>query len=322
MTSRTLPAAIPARLNLGFVAAVLTANVCLFVVLPLSMEDGRRWLAWLVAPLVLTTVPHWALIHEAIHGHLHPHPRTNDRLGRLLAVLFLSPFDTLRFGHLSHHALNARPTERPDVFDPRRTSRLRATLLYYPRLFFGLFLVELGSGPLSLLPRPLLRPIVRRLFYDGADDAQGMADRAERQLLGPGRLARIRTDAAASLLVVAVGLWLYGGAWPVLVVALLGRAFVVSFLDNAPHYDGPLAEPDQGYDMAAPAPVRFAVLNTNFHGVHHRHPNLPWPALPAAFAAEGRCFHGRYLLTPWRQLRGPIPATALQPSAFQAQESS
>ena len=77
-------------------------------------------------------------------------------------------------------------------------------------------------------------------------------------------------------------------------------------MDNAPHYGGELADPGQGYDLSAPSPIASLVLNINLHGTHHRHPNLPWSALPDAFRRDGGRYAGSYLLTPWRQLRGPI----------------
>lgn len=309
--------AVPTGLNLRYVIGVVLVNAVLLAGLPLLIAaTGMVWLAALVIPLVLVSIPHWALIHEGIHGHLHHDRATNDRLSRLLAVLFMAPFDTLKFGHLSHHALNARPTERPEVFDFDAVPRWRALIGYYLRLAVGLYAAEAAAGPLSLLPRRVQRPIVRRVFYDGAADAPGMADRAERQLLEPRRLRQLRLEALTILALLALSLWLWARLWPVLVLALGGRAFLISFMDNAPHYDGPLADPDQGYDMAAPAPVRLAVLNSNYHGVHHRYPNLPWTALPAAFAADGRRFSGTYLTTPWRQWRGPLPLarTAVDPT--------
>ena len=307
MTIAAKMMAIPTRLNMRIVATVLAINACLFAGVPLLAHLGPACLALIALPLALATVPHWALIHEAVHGHLHHDRTANDRLGRLLAICFGAPFDALKFGHLSHHALNARAAERPEFYDPQRISRWRAILIYYVRLLFGLFFVEVASGPLSLLPRRVLRPLVRHMFYDGAADAQGMADRADRQLLAPERLHRIRRDALAIIALFGAAFWLYGVFWPVLCLALIGRAFIVSFMDNAPHYHGPLASPDQGYDMRAPAPIQLAVLNSNLHGVHHANPNLPWTALPEAFSAEGRTFHGSYLTTPWRQLRGPAP---------------
>jgi fatty acid desaturase len=266
---------------------------------------------WCLAPaFVLATIPHWALIHEAAHGHLHRCARVNETAGRLLSILFLAPFDGLRFGHLSHHALNARAVERPELYDPARHSRTAATLGYFFRLLGGLYLVELASGPLSLLPRQLLRPMIRRLFYDGEPEAGAMADRAERALLAPATLRRLRFDALAILAVVGLALWAHGSAWPVLLLAILGRAFLVSIMDNAPHYQGALADPRQGYDLRAPGPLATLVLNANLHGTHHRHPNLPWNALPEAFRRDGERYAGSYLLRPWRQLHGPVPLDA------------
>jgi len=304
----------PIRANLATALVVIAAGLFLLLALPLLVRaQGLAW-AWLALPAVLATVPHWALIHEAIHGHLLPERRANERLGRLLALLFLAPFDTLRFGHLSHHALNAKATERPEFYDPARCSRLRAALLYYPRLLGGLYLVEIASGPASFLPRRLLRPIVRRTFYAESEEAGAMADRAERVLLAPATLRRIRLEAAAILLLLALSFHLYGALWPLLLAVLAGRAFLVSFLDNMPHYAGPLDDPGQGFDLRAPRWLQRCILASNLHGTHHRHPNLPWPALEAAFRAEGGRFDGHYLLRPWRQLRGPLPLSQAERS--------
>lgn len=275
-----------------------------------TLVSSGPWSWWLVPVFVLATIPHWALIHEAVHGHLHRSRRVNEAAGRLLSILFLAPFDGLRFGHLSHHALNARAVERPELYDPARRSRATATLEYYLRLLCGLYLAEVASVPLSLLPRRMLRPVVRRVFYEGEPEAGPMADRAERVLLAPATLRRLRTDALAILALVGLASWTYGPGWPVLLVAILGRGFVLSLMDNAPHYRGELADPGQGYDLHAPEPLASLVLNTNLHGTHHRHPNLPWNALPKAFRRDGGSYAGSYLLRPWRQLRGPVPLDA------------
>ncbi|MFZ1430518.1 MAG: fatty acid desaturase [Geminicoccaceae bacterium] len=297
---------IPARINLAIAAGIAAAVLGALFMVPWLLRQGHGLAAWLLVPFALAAIPHWALVHEAVHRHLHTDPATNERLGRHLAILFLAPFEALRFGHLSHHALNARPSERPEIYDPRRRSHLRAMIEFYGRLLGGLNLVEIASGPISLLPRRLLRPMVRRLFYDGTPDAY-MADRAEHVLLAPATLRRIRCDALAILALLGAGFIAYGDDWPVLVAALLGRAFVVSIMDNAPHYGGPLAQPDQGYDMHLPKQLAGLILHTNLHGTHHRHPNLPWSALPTAFAADGRAHDGSFLLRPWRQLGGPVP---------------
>jgi len=69
----------------------------------------------------------WSLVHEAVHGHFHERPAVNKAAGQLLSLLFLAPFDGLCFGHLSHHALNPRASERPEFYDPLHRSGGRAS---------------------------------------------------------------------------------------------------------------------------------------------------------------------------------------------------
>jgi fatty acid desaturase len=294
--------------NLAVSGLLIAANLVLFLVLPAFLLPQSPLFALLILPVLLLTVTHWAVIHEAIHGSLLPRRPANDRLARCLCILFGSPFHVVRFGHLSHHALNGREAERPEVYDPRKVSRWRIGPAYYVRLMIGLYGAEFVSGPASLLPRRLLRPIVRRAFYEDKQGARNMADRAERELLGR-HLAQIRLDALAILLLLGASLYLYGAWWPLLAGAILGRAFVVSVMDNAPHYGGNLEDWAQGYDLHLPRPVTYLVLNSNLHGTHHSHPNTPWLLLPDTFAKDGRAYSGSYLTVPWRQFKGPIALT-------------
>lgn len=304
-TGAAAGAARHAAVNLAVAALIVGVNLLFWLVLPAWLLPKSVHWAWLLVPVVLSTTTMWALIHEGVHGGLHPDQRVNEVLARVLSILFGAPFHVVRFGHLSHHGLNGRAAERPDVYDPQSAPWWRSSLLYYPRLLLGLYAAEVASGPLSLLPRRWLRPLVRAAFYEGRSDARNMADRAERDLLGA-RLWQIRLDALLVLALFATSVILYAGSWPLLVLALLGRAFLVSFMDNAAHYGGELDDPGQGYDLRLPAPLAPLVLNSNFHGTHHRHPNTPWPALPETFARDGAGFAGSYLVVPWRQLRGPI----------------
>jgi fatty acid desaturase len=293
--------------NLALAAVIAIANLCLFLLVPLWLLPKSTWWLLLLVPVVLLTVTHWALIHEAIHANLHPVKRVNNLLGRGLAILFGAPFRVLRFGHLSHHSLNGRPSERPELYRDGEGPRWRIALVYYARLLFGLYGAEVASGPLSLLPRRMLRPLVRAVFYEGRPDARGMAERAERDLLAPEHLRQARLDALLALGLLGSGLALYGAAWPWLLLALTGRGVLVSFMDNAPHYGGAVHDPAQGYDLRAPRLLDRLILNSNLHGTHHRHPNLAWTELPEAFAVERGHYDGSWLLTPLRQLAGPLP---------------
>lgn len=306
---------IPTAVNAGLATLVIGANLACGLVLPLVLLPASPYWLLLLVPFTALTVAHWGLIHEAVHGHLHPGRRANEALGRVLGILFGGSFAVLRFGHLSHHSLNSRPSDRPELYDPAAVPRPRATVVYYLRLLWGIYLAETLSALACFLPRRPLARLVRRLFYEGNEDARGMAERAERQLLGPRQLARIRLDSGLALAWLALCLALYGSAFWAYGLAIVGRGLVVSFMDNAPHYGGEVEDPGQGYDMAAPRLAAPLIMNTNLHGTHHRHPNLPWTALPAAHAAAGTGYAGSYFAVPLRQLKGPIPHPPPPPDA-------
>ena len=137
-----------------------------------------------------------------------------------------------------------------------------------------------------------------------------MADRAERMLLAPATLLRLRIDALAILALLA------GPSGP---TALHGRC--CSLRCSAVRSWSRFWTTPRTMAASSPIPARATtcacrgslatlVLNTNLHGTHHRHPNLPWIALPEAFRRDGGSYAGSYLLNPWRQLRGPIPLDA------------
>lgn len=299
--------AAPVRLNLVLLAALLLLHAAALILLPLLLLPRHPAWAALLLPSVLATTTHWALLHEAVHRLLHPDVRINDALGRLLSIAFGAPYRLLRTGHLIHHRLNGRAVERPEIYDPARRSPLAARLAYYPQLFFGLYAAELAALLLAFLPRPAVERLVRRMFYGGRSGAAGADHLAVRRILGRGGLGEVRRDAAAVLLLYGAAFAAFGSDLPLLAAALVGRAALVSFLDNAFHYGAPLGDPRQAHDLELPAWAARLILNFNLHRAHHRRPTLPWRALPADFAAGGGGYEGHFVLVPLRQLRGPIP---------------
>lgn len=302
---------IPAYRNIAFAAALLALNLVLFLILPTILLPQSIWWAFLLVPVWLTAPLHWALIHEATHRLIHPNALANRLLGRCLSILFLCPFDILRIGHLCHHALNGRASDRPEIYDPETTPRWRAALVYYFRLVFGLYLVELFCTLLIFLPRPILRRVARSMAYEGNDDSLRIPDIAERQLTSRERVWPIRVDAVAIVALWSLAIWLYGWMVWIFLIAVLLRGTLVSLYDNAPHYGVPLGDIHQGHDMTMPASVRWLVLNANFHGTHHRNPTLPWTALAPAFHDHGGRYGGSYFSAPLRQIKGVIPRSEL-----------
>ena len=304
---------IPRRLNLAIACGLIAANLLQFLVVPaLLLPRDAAWGWFLLLPVALTT-PLWSMIHEAIHGGLHPARRWNERFGRVLAGLFGSPFQLLRLGHLQHHRYNRSPLNRPEVGPAEGATPSRPA--YYGRLLGGLYLGEVVAGLLAVLPDLFYRPVIKLAFGDEAPDGRTMWDAARRQLLEePGR-SRMRLDGLLIGCGFAASLALYGPHWWMLALALAGRALLISFFDNAYHYANPLDDVMAGYDLRLPKPAQALFLNFNLHATHHRRPSAPWTALPAVFDELGHRYEDDFARAALRQFDGPIPAAALSARA-------
>jgi len=294
---------IPTRINLALAGAVVVAHALALIVLPAAGADAR-WLIVAFAVAALMSPTHWALIHEAIHGMLLPRRADNERLARMLAILFGVPFRAVRFAHLRHHRYNRTPWGREEVYDPALRSRPVAYALHYGRITFGLYAGELILSALCWLPRSVLRRQLLALCPDPGDGAPGMASVFDRDVLSPKALAQIRIDAIGVVALYATAFFLCGVHWPPLAGMLLVRGFVASQLDHAPHHDTPLDRRDHALNLSAPRWLRGVLLNFNFHRTHHQHPNLPWRALPAHSDVQpGDVSFARGVLRQWR---GPL----------------
>jgi hypothetical protein len=75
---------------------------------------------WLIAVLAVSfsyvTLTDYALLHEATHDNLHPDPRWNRILGRVVGALFPAPFTMVRTTHRGHHLRNRTDAEMFDLY--------------------------------------------------------------------------------------------------------------------------------------------------------------------------------------------------------------
>jgi fatty acid desaturase len=291
-------APIPVAANVALAAFLWAVGLAVYFAVPFLLPLSP-WFAVLLVPAVLTTTTNWALMHEAIHGHFHARGRINDAFGRISGILFGAPYETLKFGHLLHHAINGTPDDRPEYFDPAKQSRLAAALVFYPRLMFGLYAVEVIGAFACLMPRKVLAKLTALFPGESGEE------RATRYLLEPRRLRAMRFDALATVALMALAFWCYGKYWLLLALAILARGVLISFADNGYHYRAPLGQGARAaYNLQLAGSA--AILHFNLHQVHHRHPNLPWTALPAAFAADADRYDSGYFTAMARQLQGPI----------------
>lgn len=292
----------PHRLNLAIAICVLL--IYLGVFFGASYLRGRHfWLFALVLLVFLISTPAlWGLVHEGIHGRLFRQRFANRAVSRALCVLLGFSFDAVQFGHLMHHSYNGHKYDRPDraiETEPAWKSWAR----HWLHLLGGHYLLTVLVSAVAFAPARLRELALQGGISGSEPDMKAMRQAALKWFRDPGRIRRIRLDCIASILLILLMALQYGAVLPLLVLALWGRAFIYSTLDNLPHYGvqgrGDLA----ARNLSLPRWASFLVLHHNLHRVHHEHPDLPWRVVPAHFGNSRT--DGSYLLAAIRQFSGP-----------------
>ena len=292
---------VPGALNFLLALFYIAVNVFQFIVLPgMLLPVNRNW-GWLLLPLALLTNPFWSLIHEAIHDLFNASKSVNGFFGRLLSILFGSPFRILRLSHLLHHKLNRMPVEGTEYYDREKGSSAAAAPGYFFQILIGLYLVEVVSPVYFLLPRRWLE-----IFKNRWMKPQSVSAILMQNWLGAESLREIRLDGMLTLCWLSLSFYLYGPHWPMLLAALLARGFLISFLDNVYHYETPVSDVFFAKNLRLPAVLTKLLLNFNLHGIHHINPAISWINLPQAFEVQGGKYQGGYFTAALRQFNGPI----------------
>ena len=293
------------RLNRRLLTFYAGTSLMAFFALPLLVRFGSAAWLWLLLPLTLVANGYWATLHEAIHGQLLVGAERNRRAGRVLAILWGSSFRLLRFGHLMHHRFNRHKLDRPDSYDPATTSALVARLRFFAEALGGLYVIEVLTPLLYLMPQRRVAALVRSLYSGDEAPMPRLRPLAEQALAGPKGIAEIRQDALLAAALIGAALIAWGPYWPAFAGFLLGRGLLVSFLDNVYHFRTPLDQVDYAYNLSLPRPLQHLFLNMNMHRVHHRRMHLPWWQLPAQFTQEREQFDAPLLRAALRQFTGP-----------------
>ncbi len=299
----------PYRLN-GLLAGTAFAVAAIqFVAVPIALmpESGLEadLLAWVIAVLLSLTTPfNRALLHEAIHGRLVQRRGWNVWLGRGLAVCSGISFDAIRLGHMMHHRFPRHALDRVDVIEPG-TNRITATVKFYFGLVGWLYVREILSAMMMLLPRRAITWAASRLLPD--DEAMSLTLHGALRRGLDRRLARMRLDSILVIAVYGFAFYLYGAWWPVLLGSMALRGLIVSLQDNVAHYDTPAIIGAPAHNSRASRLAALFMLNTNLHGVHHDQPDVPWNRLPGAFVRTGGNYSGGYFALLVKQFYGPLP---------------
>lgn len=298
----------PTALNLILAAGYVALNLFQFLLLPIVLLPLSPWWGLALIPIAFLNNPFWSLIHEAIHDLLHPSQRMNALVGRALSIVFGAPFRVLRLSHLLHHKLNRTPLEATELYDPKRTSRLRASLGYYFYILGGLYLLEALSPLLFFLPRRILSRMQQSYF-----SGESLGGLWFRSLANREAIREIRIDGVLILALLTVSFVYYGENRLFFFGSLMARAFLVSFLDNVYHYKTPINHVFYARNLWLPSFASKAFLYFNLHGVHHQNPAIPWNRLPEAFNGRSEGFAANFFTAAFQQLYGTMSMLSLPP---------
>lgn len=283
---------IPARLNL----AIAAVQVLLLVAIIWGAGQAAAW--WSVALLALAygivMNSGYAILHEAEHNLLHPHPIVNQIGGAVLALFFPAPFHLLRQGHLGHHLRNRSDDEAFDFYFEGDNPVWKWLQLY--GILTGLFWLTIVLGNVLALLNPAWLTS-RHLSFDRPTDAL-------RQTLNPKYNYLIRIEAAA-LIALHGSLMAAFGVPPLRYAAVLfGFGAIWSALQYVHHF-GTVRDVRRGArNLRTFAPLDVIWLNHNWHRNHHEHPTIPWIHLPRIDAGE-RGRRGSLVLAYLKMWRGP-----------------
>ncbi len=284
--------------NIPVAATLISLNIAVYL--------GFLYNPLIILAASLLIIPYWAILHEAVHSVFNKNKTVNDLFGRIMGIIFGSPFDFLKFGHLSHHKYNRSEIDRTEIFDPSKENRFVKTVKYYFTIFAGLYLAEVLIPFLFLLPKRSVLFLIEKFSKNKARPFQKISEDIKRILLKKETLGRIRSDAFFIIILFSWAFYVSGENYLLLLLYLFLRGFIISFLDNIYHYGTNLSEITYSYNLYLHKLLSKFFLYFNYHRIHHKHPNAPWNQLPKLFKEDEEGFNERYFIQAVRQLKGPI----------------
>lgn len=291
---------IPRKTNFLLWGILSSILLSLLLVLPAYAAKYTFACAAAIILFIPINTPYWSLIHEGIHRHLHPHKTWNEFMGRSMAIILGNSFHVLRFGHLMHHQYNR--SWESEIYEADDT-KWKVTLTHYFKMLGGLYLIEvLLSFILAICPVRYAHHVANLAFSD-----EHHQQAVRQMLLKPETVWKVRTDCTLIVALYGTSLYLYSAYWPLLALAIGGRALIISLMDNAYHYGTPLDNSVPAKELYVPMPIARMMLNFNYHMTHHTNAGLPWPRLSEEHRKLDRDFDDYLVPALLSQFKGPIP---------------
>ncbi|HVI87294.1 MAG TPA: fatty acid desaturase [Dongiaceae bacterium] len=302
--------AIPAGLNqVIFVLSILIVSGSLW----LASHAATVW-TMIAAAIVFSFVNNtiFALLHEAVHGALHPNRRINDTMGRLTACFFPTSFSIQQAFHLTHHRHNRTPDEQFDLIRPGDNKLLKYAQWYC--ILTGLY----GLSPSIFCLLYAIWPGLFRLPGWARNDT-GIGHQTSAAIYFDAvkkiPMWHVRAEVALAIFV-QIALFqlldLHFAAW-----LLCHACFVVNWsaLQYADHAFSPLNPKDGAWNLKVNPLTRMLFLNYHYHLAHHQAPQVPWLHLPKLVppGSEQPAFWRIYLCM-WR---GPQPIEKFEAGSHQ-----
>ncbi|EBA16689.1 fatty acid desaturase family protein [Roseobacter sp. SK209-2-6] len=254
----------------------------LFLLAPLSVPLA-------ILCLSLFCALHSSLTHEALHGHPFRSRWINEAL-MFLPLTLMIPYGRFRDTHLAHHQ-DERLTDPYD--DPESNFQDPGAWQKMPA--WRRAILEVNN---TLLGRIVLGPLLGQICFMADDWRQARA----------GNHA-IRRDWVLHALGLVPVIWIAQASplplWALLLAAYIGLALIKirTFLEHRAHeecHNRTVVIEDRG-------PLAWLFLNNNLHIVHHKHPGVPWYALPRLYRQNRAAFlavNGGYRYSSYREVFG------------------
>ncbi|MCC6151122.1 MAG: fatty acid desaturase [Planctomycetes bacterium] len=285
--ANTIPARIPATLNVAIMAAQVAACAGIFVAL--SRVDSAWQVGLLALAFAIVGNSIYAIMHEAMHGVLLPNAKANAVCGSLMALLFPASFHLLRQAHLLHHMRNRSDDEAFEYWFDGESPVWKWMQLYC--ILTGVYWLIIVVSNFVVLVFPF---ILRKRFFKFDRPTAGLMESFNPRYWRVIRIEALLAIALHTGVVLGLGV-------PLLRYCLVYAAFgfVWSAMQYTHHFDTRRDVIEGSRNVWVFPLVDTLWLNHDWHRVHHRHPTLPWNYL----AKLGRVEDGQRSFALWHYLR-------------------